>query len=342
MLFDSRNGSKPLQPLSSTLAATQPRENSHSLLFLPDVSSEPERRIFKKIIARNWEEAPFFINNLEHVQEAAEAVALGRPLIVLAPFGNIYGLFGHPSKEVVSAVNVAKGRPADQVGSITTTEEYILKMFDLKTLPEGLDQNKIKSLIDAFNMLGPIGFVGPAAAHIPDHLVSTVTRENQSLRVVQVITPGYNAPFNDFLRAVINHMGTDPNYLFATSANLSHHVTGQEEPAHFRRKPLQQEFKGTNGVIMLAHPNENAMGVDYSAHEQSSTSIIRLDSLSPEGALIVRRHGSLAINKINEISQEAVGLPAVLAEEGLSRAPVRQYDSKTSRFFRSLSLSVRL
>src|SRR6266571_789089 len=114
--------------------AAQSNLPSSNLLFSPDRLTEEEKRIYLQVMDRNWEDQPLFIDNLEHIGDAAKAIALGRPLIVLAPFGNIYGLFGHPAKEVVEAINVAKGRPAEQVGSITTTQENILNMFDLDRL----------------------------------------------------------------------------------------------------------------------------------------------------------------------------------------------------------------
>jgi hypothetical protein len=56
-------------------------------------------------------------------------------------FGNVYVITTRPDADVVRGVNLMKGRPANQVGSLTTTRELVPALF---------------------------GFRGPAGAHIPD------------------------------------------------------------------------------------------------------------------------------------------------------------------------------
>jgi hypothetical protein len=56
-------------------------------------------------------------------------------------------------------------------GSITTTPSRIPLMYDWSRLPVGLTRRQVLGLIDTLFTLGPFGLRGPAATHVPDHLV---------------------------------------------------------------------------------------------------------------------------------------------------------------------------
>ena len=73
-------------------------------------------------------------------------------------------------RETVRRVNVMKGRPPEQVGSITTTPSRIPDVYHWSRLPGGLTRRSILGVIDTFFGMGPFGFRGPAAPHVPDNL----------------------------------------------------------------------------------------------------------------------------------------------------------------------------
>src|SRR5215468_7350163 len=156
------------------------------------------------------------------------ATAIARGAIVGHAFGNFYVITTRPDADVVRSVNLMKGRPADQVGSLTTTRCRMGRLFDWSLLPEGLPRGIVTELIDRLYSLGPFGFRGPAAAHIPDHLAAY----DGDIRTTQVIAPGYMCPSNRMLQRAMERLGVE--YLYITSANRSRHVTGAEdEPAHY-------------------------------------------------------------------------------------------------------------
>ena len=61
---------------------------------------------------------PLYIDRPEDVAVAARALAGGA--IVAAAFANFYVIVTRPDAATVRRVNLAKGRPVHQVGSITT------------------------------------------------------------------------------------------------------------------------------------------------------------------------------------------------------------------------------
>jgi len=117
--------------------------------------------------------------------------------IVACAFANFYALVADPREEVVRHVNAVKGRPLDQVGSITTTTDRIAACFDWSRLRSQRQAAHVRALIDAFLDVGPLGFRGPAADRVPDHL----TQLDGGVRTTQVIAPGRDCPSNAFFGA---------------------------------------------------------------------------------------------------------------------------------------------
>src|SRR3954452_21034024 len=68
------------------------------------------------------------IADLAQRREAAEATAEGAALFYA--FGNFCALAARPDLESLRAMNLLKGRPLDQVGSVTTTPERAKLVFD--------------------------------------------------------------------------------------------------------------------------------------------------------------------------------------------------------------------
>ena len=67
---------------------------------------------------------------------AARATAQGAALAY--SFGNFCAIAAHPDRHAVVRVNLLKGRPENQVGSVTTTRDRVDALFDWSQLPEAL------------------------------------------------------------------------------------------------------------------------------------------------------------------------------------------------------------
>src|SRR4051794_25345372 len=221
-------------------------------------------------------------------REAAEASAEGAALFYA--FGNFCALAAKPDRASVEAVNRLKGRPLHQVGSVTTTPERAAKVFDWDRVT--VPWSSLVAVMSDLQALGPIGFRGPAAPFIPDHL--TVTE--RSIRTVQLITPGDRCPSNALVGDVLELIAEE--ILSITSANTSSNVTGEAEAAHFEIKAIQKEFGDRDDVVLIGHRNERANRRRYPRHRACSTSIIAFHG----GELVLERLGSLDALTILEVA----------------------------------------
>jgi hypothetical protein len=244
---------------------------------------------------------------------------------------NIYVLGAHPDVEVVRAVNLLKGRPADQVGAVTTTRELVPQLFDWSALPDGIDRPTLLGLMDALWTLGPFGFRGPAAAHVPDHLSS----RHGEVRTVQLVLPGERCPSNLFVARTLQLTGLE--YLFGTSANRSHRVTGMpDEPPHYLSDALAAEFSTVPGFTLLRHADDMATAKRYPLHRRMSTTVLSFHQLAPQDAgssrprLVVDRHGSLPLDVLRLVLQ-SFSLDFVLGPKASQRLAERNYPSPLPR-----------
>ena len=130
-------------------------------------------------------------------------------------FGNFCALAALPDRTSVLRINRLKGRPRAQAGSVTSDPPRMALAFDWSRLPRHFEPELLISMMADFQALGPIGFRGPAAASVPDHL--TVTEDG--IRTVQHISPGVRCRSNALVREVLDLTGDD--LLFITSANGS-------------------------------------------------------------------------------------------------------------------------
>ncbi len=250
---------------------------------------------------------------------AADATALGACLFY--SFGNFCAVAAHPRWESVRRVNLLKGRPENQVGSVTTTREHFDSLFDWARLPDGLSQPQVHALMDDFFELGPMGFRGAATASIPDYLTSL----DVDIRTTQVISPGYRCPSNDLIGRILGLVGED--YLFITSANVSSTVSGRVEPAHYDLAGIQRDFGDHEGIVLIGHRDEPAVRASYPVHLPMSTSILAFHRVGREEsgrpALVLERHGSLHVDVVREIADRH-GFGLVLAEGARHRLPMRE------------------
>src|SRR3954451_12382949 len=132
--------------------------------------SDAEEATLRALVARDWTREALRLGDLDDEALAARAVALGA--VACHGFGNFYAISTHPSPLVVRYVNQIKGRPADQVGSVTTIRAHIPGLFDWSRLPEPLTQERVLERMDRLFEMGPFGFRGPAASDMPEHLTS--------------------------------------------------------------------------------------------------------------------------------------------------------------------------
>ncbi len=259
---------------------------------------------------------------------AAERLAAGDT--IAHGFGNFYAITARPDREVVEGINAMKGRPRAQVGSVLTTPFRAARIFDWEKLPDGLTAARVFDLMERLFALGPFGFRGPAAAHLPEHLTSL----DGEARTTQLIAPGSRCPSNAFLSLAMQRSGTE--FLYVTSANRSRHQTGAEdEPAHFRRDAIAREFASAPRFHVLAHDDDADARRTHPLHDPMSTTILafhRLEAAVAGGRprLLVERHGSLPLDALAPIASE-FGFELALGPKAARRLALRVYDDETTR-----------
>jgi tRNA A37 threonylcarbamoyladenosine synthetase subunit TsaC/SUA5/YrdC len=274
--------------------------------------------VVDELEAIDWTATALDIDDADDRDLAARATAVGAALFYA--FGNFYGVAAHPSRESVVRVNLLKGRPENQVGSVTTTRDRFGLLFDWSLVPPELSRERVLALIDDFYALGPMGFRGPAAPALPAHL----TALDADVRTTQLIAPGRRCPSNALLADILTRV--DEDYLFITSANVSGGVTGRVEAAHYDLDGIRRDFGDKDGVVLIGHRDEGLVRASYPRHLPMSTSILAFQKVwrDDEGrpALVLERHGSLPVDDVRGVvAQHGFGL--VLAETALERLPLR-------------------
>ncbi|MFS0701458.1 hypothetical protein AB6N24_15920 [Cellulomonas sp. 179-A 4D5 NHS] len=252
------------------------------------------------------------------------AVLLAAGLPVAHGFGPIYALTARG--DAVRRLNALKGRTLDQTGSVTAPTGRVLDAFDLAALPPGVSPALVQDVVDAFGALGPFGFRGPAAAHVPAGL----TAEDRGATTTQVIVPGDACPSQAFLAAASDAVGGAT--LAITSANRSRHVTGAPDaPVHWRAAGLRAELAG-RGLVVLEHADDDAARARFSRHLPVSTSILALHR--PERAhgrvhLVLERHGSLPAEDVAAVLR-GLGLGLTLGPQASTRLVPRVYEGEVA------------
>ena len=151
-------------------------------------SGEDHGNTLRALAGTDWRRTTLDLANPGDRSFAARATAAGAALFY--SFANFCAIAAHPHVDSVRRVNLIKGRPVDQVGSVSTTRDRIHTLFDWDALPDGLTRERVPALLDDFYERGPMGFRGPPAASVPDHLAS----HDAGVRTTQVIAPGYSCP----------------------------------------------------------------------------------------------------------------------------------------------------
>jgi hypothetical protein len=258
---------------------------------------------------------------------AGAAWALAQGAVIGHGFANFYVITARADRDSVRRVNVMKGRPPAQVGSITVPPSGIPELFDWSRLPSGLTRRSVLGVIDTFYGTGPFGFRGPAAQHLPEHL----TFVEDGVRTAQVIAPGYACPSNAFLSRAL--LATGDDLLYITSANRSRHLTGADDtPAHWRAAGLRSEFGHEPDFELLEHPNEDAARARYLGYRPMSTTILgfhRLgtDAGDPRPQLVLDRHGSMHVDDVRRVL-DRLGFGLAVGPRATTRLLLRDYSDQ--------------
>jgi hypothetical protein len=264
------------------------------------------------------------LSSAADAEYTARAIAAGA--VVGHAFGNFYVITTRPDADVVRGVNLMKGRPADQVGSLNTTRALIPNLYDWSKLPDGLTRQTVTAIMNRLFGMGPFGFRGPAGAHIPDHLAAM----DGPHRTTQVIAPGYACASNGLLERAMELL--DVEFLYITSANRSRHLTGaDDEPAHFTADGLRAEFGHESRFLVLEHRDEFAARAAYPLYAPMSTTLLGFHKLgTPDQggrpSLIVERHGSLPVDVLRPILAE-FGFGLELGPKAVRRLALREYQN---------------
>jgi hypothetical protein len=273
--------------------------------------------------------APSTARRLITKDAAFAARALDAGAVVGHAFANFYAITTRADESMVRRVNLMKGRPPTQVGSITAPPSAIRDAWDFGELPSALTRRRILQLVDALFSLGPFGFRGPAAEHLPAHL----TRPDGPITTTQVIGPGYACPSNDFLAAALRATGDE--FLYITSANRSRHRTGAEDsPAHWRSDGLRAEFGDEPGFLLVEHEDEAAARAGYPRHLPMSTTILgfhRVEQVAGDRRphLVLERQGSLPVGDVRSVLDD-FGFGLAIGPNARTPLAMRDYAHRLS------------
>ncbi len=200
----------------------------------------------------------------------------------------------------------------------------IAELFDWSELPTGLTRRSVLNVMDCFWGIGPFGFRGPAAAHVPEHLTS----RDGAVRTTQVIAPGYACASNAFLARSLAATGDD--LLFITSANRSRQLNGTDDsPPHWRASALAAEFGHEPDFALLRQADEDAVRAAYPRFLPMSTTILSFhrrgsehDDTRPH--LVLERHGSLDVHDVRHLLGH-LGVGLSIGPRAGSRPRPREY-----------------
>nr|WP_223182549.1 MULTISPECIES: hypothetical protein [unclassified Streptomyces] len=258
----------------------------------------------------------------EDVRGAAEA--LGRGCAVAHGFGNSYALTARADRETVERVNLMKGRPATRPGSVTTVRARVRSVFDWPRLPPALPRQQVQDLVEELFGIGPFGFRGPAAAHVPPHLTTVL----DGVPTVRLIGPGYRCPSNAFLAEALEDTGG--GFLSVASVDTARQAAGTDRaPAHWRADGVAADFGHDPGVRILAHADEAAARRRHPYHATTPVTVLSFHHTTGYGrsglpALTLERHGSLSADYTRAVAANH-GFALVIAPRAARRLTARSY-----------------
>lgn len=234
------------------------------------------------------------IDDQTDVEDVAEDLADGA--IVATAFANFYVMVARPDAETVQRVNLMTGRPIRQVGSVTTSFDLIPTMYDWAELPSGVSGHAVRALMDQLFTLGPFGFRGPAADHVPAHLTLT----DAGVRTVQVIAPGYACPSNVLFAHAVDALGSD--LLYIGSANRPN-----ADRVRWQAADLVDDFHHVSEFELIEHRDEAASLAAYPLHTPGSVTLLSFHAIDGfvdgRPVLTIDRHGSLPLEQVRAAAE---------------------------------------
>jgi hypothetical protein len=192
------------------------------------------------------------------------AAATARGAALLYGFANFRALATLPSRS--------------QAAGVTSDLSRMHLVFDWARLPRGLTPETVTAVMDDFHSLGPIGFRGPAASWVPEHL----TVRDGGVRTVQHISPGVRCRSNALIADVLDR-------------------TGEDALAHFEVAPVAPELGRAPGVVTIGYADEIAVRATYRQHRPGLASIVSFHRRLARPGLVLERVGSLAIEDVRTI-----------------------------------------
>ena len=126
----SRRGPASTRASTSSASSRPSRWPSSRPLLVDEVDGESLRAIAEI----DWHATTLDLADGIDRELAARATAQGAALAY--SFGNFCAIAAHPDRHAVVRVNLLKGRPENQVGSVTTTRDRVDALFDWSQLPE--------------------------------------------------------------------------------------------------------------------------------------------------------------------------------------------------------------
>jgi hypothetical protein len=146
------------------------------------------------------------------------------------------------------------------------------------------------------------------------------------MRTAQTIVPGYRCPSNKLVARAIEQL--PERYVYITSANLSHHRTGIEEPAHWKPAPLIFDFRHIVNLQLIRHESEDVAHTNYPGYAEMSTTVVsfhRPAVVDGQPALRLERYGSMDVDDVRELL-DRFDLALEIAPSGRERLQERVYE----------------
>jgi hypothetical protein len=153
-----------------------------------------------------------------------------------------------------------------------------------------------------------------------------MTGKDGEYRTAQTIVAGYRCPSNKLVARAIEQV--PERYLYITSANLSHHRTGIEEPAHWKPAPLIFDFRHIVNLQLIRHESENVAHENYPGYAEMTTTVLsfhRPARVDGRPALRLERWGSMDIPDVRAVL-DRFDLGLEIAESGRERLQQRTYE----------------
>ena len=159
-----------MQPMRSEPASARPTSSRAELSTLMARTQSGYELDVTKLLC---------LANDADIELAAEALVEGLP--VASGFANFYVIYTRADASTVAQMNIWKGRPPDQTGSIGTTTLRIPTLFDFSKLPPPARAAASPELEPAGASPAVVGTAAPRGVHASAHAVARSQLETRAL-----------------------------------------------------------------------------------------------------------------------------------------------------------------